>query len=316
MFDVITSLPPAYLAGGAGLAIALALFAVLGQADEKVAVRDSLRQLGGMEASGIDNIRDQELLVSPAERLLKPFFDRIQRIGGRFNPPEYVEKVRVKHTQAGIFEPEAVERFLVNRILGWIFVPIWVGIWVFWNPLDWTGWRLLLVLGFGAMLGILGPSNALDKKVKTRQETIRRQLPDVLDLLVISVEAGLGFEQALDRVVNNVPGDLSDEFMRVLGESRAGASRGDALRSMESRCDIPEIRSFVLAMIQADQFGVSIGRVLRAQADELRIKRRQYAQEKAQKAPVKMMIPMVFCIFPALFVVVLGPAIINITKAF
>ncbi len=316
MFDVITSLPPAYLAGGVGLAIGLALFAILGQADEKVAVRDSLRQLEDMEASAIDNIRDQELLESPVDRLLKPFFDRIQRMGSRFNPPEYVEKVRVKHTQAGIFEPEAVERFLVNRILGWIFVPIWTAVWIFWNPLGWTGWRLLLLIGFGAMLGILGPSNALDKKVTTRQETIRRQLPDVLDLLVISVEAGLGFEQALDRVVNNVPGDLSDEFMRVLGESRAGATRADALRSMESRCDIPEIRSFVLAMIQADQFGVSIGRVLRAQADELRIKRRQYAQEKAQKAPVKMMIPMVFCIFPALFVVVLGPAIINITKAF
>ncbi len=316
MFDAISTLPPHYLAIGLGAAIALALFAILGQADEKVAVRDSLRQLEDMEASTIDNIRDQELLESPIDRLLKPFMGTIGRIGSRFNPPDYVEQVRVKHTQAGIFEPEAVERFLVNRILGFIFVPVWTLVWLVWNPLGWTGWRLLLLIGFGVMLGILGPSNALNKKVTERQETIRRQLPDVLDLLVISVEAGLGFEQALDRVVNNVPGDLADEFMRVLGETRAGATRSDALRSMETRCDIPEIRSFVLSMIQADQFGVSIGRVLRAQADELRIKRRQYAQEKAQKAPVKMMIPMVFCIFPALFVVVLGPAIINITKAF
>jgi tight adherence protein C len=166
------------------------------------------------------------------------------------------------------------------------------------------------------MIGALGPTSQLNKKVEARQKAIQRALPDVMDLLVISVEAGLGFEQALDRVIVNVPGELSNEFSRVLGESRAGASRADALRAMDQRCDTPEVRSFVMAMIQADTFGVSIGRVLRSQADELRVKRRQRAQEQAQKAPVKMMIPMVFCIFPALFVVVIGPAIINIIANF
>ncbi len=133
---------------------------------------------------------------------------------------------------------------------------------------------------------------------------------------MISVEAGLGFEQALDRTVESVPGSLSDEFNRMLGEVQAGSSRADAMRALDTRIDVVEVRSFVLAILQADTFGISIGRVLRSQAEEMRIKRRQLAQERAQKAPVKMLIPMVFCIFPALFTVVLGPAMIRIMNNF
>lgn len=293
--------------------ICLAIYVVASQFEEKAGLREALRSLDDYE---VESVRDQELLVPMQQRVFAPIVDFFSRFGSKFNPPDFVDGIKKQHVRAGIYSPDRVERFLAMRILGFLFCPIWVVLTFTVNPLGVEGKVRVALVGLGCVIGAIGPASQLKKKVEERQKSIQRALPDVMDLLVISVEAGLGFEQALDRVIQNVPGELSDEFARVLGESRAGASRADALRSMDERCDTPEVRSFVLAMIQADTFGVSIGRVLRSQSDELRVKRRQKAQEQAQKAPVKMMIPMVFCIFPALFVVVIGPAMINISQTF
>jgi tight adherence protein C len=296
---------------GIGAAIALVVFMLLAQADEKAVVRASLRQLEGYE---VEDVRDQELLTPLRERAIAPAFQALGEIGSRLTPSGYADNVRQKLTSAGKADQQSLDRFLAIRVITIALIPVALILCVAFLPME--GLMPWLVGGLIALFLFLGPDALLNRQVEQRAYELRRRLPDVMDLLVISVEAGLGFEQALDRTVVAVPGPLTDEFARMLGEVRAGASRADAMRALDARTNVPEIRSFVLAILQADTFGVSIGRVLRAQADEMRIKRRQLAQERAQKAPVKMLIPMVFCIFPALFIIVLGPAVINIYEAF
>ncbi len=292
-------------------AVGAAVFTVLSQLDERQMVRQSLRQLDGYE---VENQRDQQLLDPLKDRAIKPVLEGLTGLGRRFTPVGYVDKVREKFVHMGNASPQAVDRFLAVRavtvaLAAVVFLLVFV---VNVTPLEGN-----IRLGVGGLLILallLGPDSIINRKVEERQLSIQRSLPDILDLLTISVEAGLGFEQAVDRVITAVPGPLSDEFSRMLGETRAGAARADAMRAMDERCNAPELRAFVLAIIQADTFGVSIGRVLRSQSEEMRIKRRQLAQERAQKAPVKMLFPMVFCIFPALFLVILGPAILSMME--
>jgi tight adherence protein C len=291
----------------AGFALALALYASLTQAEDKAVVRSSLRQLDDYE---VESVRESELLAPLRERTVSPVLAALTEIGRRVTPGGYTASIRQKLISAGAGDGEALDRFLAIRVITAVLAPIMM--YLTWTNIPADGLARTGATGFIGLLFLAGPDAQLNRKVEERRWELRRRLPDVLDLLVISVEAGLGFEQALDRTVEAVPGPLAEEFSRMLGEVRAGANRSDAMRALDARTNIPEIRAFVLAILQADTFGVSIGRVLRSQAEEMRVRRRQMAQERAQKAPVKMMIPMVFCVFPALFVVVLGPAVINI----
>ena len=168
----------------------------------------------------------------------------------------------------------------------------------------------------GAGVGFFGPDLVLHELSQRRQDKIRRTLPDILDTLTVSVEAGLGFDAALGQITRYGRGPLAGEFARVLQEMRIGRSRVDALRALSQRTGVGELRSFCATMVQASELGVPIANVLREQAIQMRVRRRQRAEESAQKVPVKILFPLIFCLFPAIFIVVLGPGLINIMDLF
>jgi tight adherence protein C len=166
------------------------------------------------------------------------------------------------------------------------------------------------------LVGFFGPDYLVSIYARRRRERIRAALPDALDLLAVSVEAGLGFDGAISKLTEHMDGPLAEEFGLTLSEMRIGESRGEALRRLGERADTPEISSFTRAIIQADQLGTSLGRILRVQAADTRLRRQAAAEEKAMKAPIKMLFPTVLFIFPAMFLVILGPAILNIDEIF
>lgn len=258
--------------------------------------------------------------TSREEALSKPFSERafapvvlgLGRVANRFTPIGYLETVQKKMIYAGNPGNIDATAFVLLKVLLGV-----AGIILAWFIRDSAEGMLRLLVIFGPpLLGFFGPDAWLRRHIDERKATMLKALPDTLDLLVISVEAGLGFDSALARVVQTVPGPLSEEFFRMLQETRVGVSRRDAMRHLMERTDLDELRSFLLAMMQAEAFGVTIARVLRVQADEMRVKRRQRAQEKAFAAPVKLVFPLVFCIFPSLFIVLLGPAAFQMAEAF
>jgi tight adherence protein C len=174
----------------------------------------------------------------------------------------------------------------------------------------------LLFMGAFGVGGFIAPDYFVSLKAKGRREKIRADLPDALDLLAVSVEAGLGFDGAIAKLTEHMEGPLAEEFGLTLGEMRIGESRADALKRMSERVDAPELSSFTRAIIQADQLGTSLGRILRVQAADTRLRRQAAAEERAMKAPIKMLFPTVLFIFPAMFLIILGPAFLNLDKIF
>ena len=300
-----------------GLAMFLAVFAIAYSVQAIVAERRqayrTLQAIRAVELRPAD-LRNRELARPARERLVKPLYNAALTLAHRFTPAGARDAIRRKLVMAGSPFGWDPDRVLVAKVAcltgGMVLGLLFLGIFSFAWPLR--------VLGFLA-LGLLGywlPNIVLTNAVQRRQNEIRSALADSIDLLTICVEAGLGFDAALAHVSKNTDGPLADEFSRTLQEGQLGRSRNEAMRNLADRSNVPELRAFVLAMVQADIFGVSVANVLRIQAKDMRVKRRQLAEERAMKVPIKVLFPVLFCIFPALFVVILGPAIMRIADVF
>jgi tight adherence protein C len=273
------------------------------------------RSLAAVEAirSAPDSMR-REAEPPFADRVLAPTLRRLTDFGRRLTPTGQADRIRHKLEVAGSPARWDTDRVLAFKALG-LIVPTLVVLLL----LVAAGAGLLPTIGITAVVGALGyfgPDLWLYQRAYDRADTIQRTLPDALDLLTISVEAGLGFDAALAQVARNTEGALADEFFRVLQEMQIGLGRSEAFRALAERSNVGDLRNFVTAMVQADIFGIPIANVLRVQSREMRIKRTQRAEEAAQKVPVKILFPLIFCIMPPLFVVVIGPAAINIIRNF
>ncbi len=304
------------------IGIGFIVLAIIAAGFAYIALRDSRGRdplMERLQQYGHDDMPDSlekiELSLSFRDRVMVPLLRWISGILTRFTPQSQLDTARKLLDQAGMTtEPST---FFASRIMFMIFFFM-AGVFIFivMRIVDTSAINgVLFSIGLG-FLGYMLPISSVNSRIRKRQNSVVRALPDALDLLVICVEAGLGFDQAIGKVYEKWDNDLALAFGRVLKEIQLGKQRRDALRDMAERMDVPDVNAFIAAVIQADQLGVSMGKILRIQSDQMRVKRRQRAQEKAHQAPIKMMIPMVLLIFPSIWIVLLGPAIIQVKNVF
>ena len=300
---------------GAGmlfLAGTLALSLIGVATAERRGVARSVASINALD-SAPDAIR-AELERPFAERVLAPLGDRFVGLGRKLVRADTTTKIQHRLDIAG--NPAGWD---VNRILGLKVLGMGILGTVGFLYVSSTSWSFPRVMVTGAAIagfGYLLPNILLYNAGSKRETLMRKALPDALDLLTVSVEAGLGFDAAVGRVAQNTEGPLAQEFQRLLQEMQIGRGRVESMRAMAERSSLDDLRAFCTSMVQADSLGIPVGRVLRIQSQEMRTKRRQRAEEKAQQVPVKIMIPLVLFILPCLFLVVMGPAAIGIMDAF
>jgi tight adherence protein C len=298
----------------AALAAGAILLIVLGLAGSSPVdpVQARLTQLGTMQAKNLEELELQQPFV---ERTLRPLAQRFSGSMSRVTSNNFSEKTEKRLALAGNPGDLRVPDWLGIKAIGAIIGAIlFFLLFVVLNVLGFPFLIGLVMTAVGGLFGYIIPEFWLGGRVKKRQKAILLMIPDTLDLLTISVRAGLGFDAALGKVVEKLKGPLSDEFRRALAEVRVGKARRDALRDIIPRTEVGPLTNFIGAIIQAEQLGVSVSKVLQVQSEQLRIERRQRAEEQAAKAPIKMLFPLVGCIFPSLFIVILGPAIILIIQ--
>ncbi len=296
-----------------GAVVAVVVWATLDLAfSEERRVARRLRTLSDSERWQAGEV---EPLATPfRQRVLAPTGHSIARILRGLMPHGYRDRFERLSRMAG--HPHGIDGdgMIALKLLAAIILLLF-GAFVAYSAWDEAGRTLLLGIVAGG-LGWSAPDLWLKGRVTDRKEAIRRELPDMLDMLMIAVEAGLGFDAAVTKYVRKRTGPLAEEFAIELREVQAGMTRREALRGLADRCDAFELSTFCMAMVQADVFGVSVGSVLRTQSKEIRLKRRQHAEEVAQKAPAKMVFPLVLCILPATLIALMTPAVISIAQAF
>jgi len=297
---------PIIVAAVAAAAVILIAFGLAGSAPVDP-VQARLTQLGSMTAK---NLEELELQQPFFDRTIRPLAGRLSGSVARITSSNFSERTEKRLALAG--NPGDMRTADWLGIKAIVAVIVATTMFILFGLLqgDFLAGIALALVGLG--IGYILPEFWLSGRVKKRQKAILLQIPDALDLLTISVRAGLGFDAALGKVVEKLKGPLIDEFRRALAEVRVGKVRREALRDIIPRTEVSPLTNFVGAIIQAEQLGVSISKVLQVQSEQLRIERRQRAEEQAAKAPIKMLFPLVGCIFPALFIVILGPAIILI----
>ncbi len=264
-----------------------------------------------IQRGDVTSLEEIELSQPFSERVVIPLLNRLGEISARFTPQKAIQDTARKMELAGNPWPIDPATFLAIRvILGVVFCGLMI--WLFAGSASWSTSDKFMFIGGGTVGGFWLPQIMLTSRVTRRQKEVRKAMPDALDLLTICVEAGLGFDAAMSKVSEKWENELSLAFARAIREIQLGKVRRDALRDMSDRLGIAEMTSFVAAIIQSEQLGVSMAKILRIQSDQMRVKRRQRAEEEAHKAPVKMIIPMALLIFPTIMIIILTPAALQI----
>lgn len=258
---------------------------------------------------GLTDVRELALNRSRWERLGQPLSQSVGATLVRISPRGWIDRLDRSLRLAGLSGRMTVERVVVVEVA--LAVGLFVFGWLVVVPRLELGWLVtLLMAGFGFVL----PNVWLSRRARERQEQIQIELPDVIDQITMSVEAGLGFEAAVARAAQSGNGAMTEELGRTIQEMQLGISRSNALRNLADRTDVADLRSFVVTVIQSEEYGLSITKVLEVQAQELRDKRRQRAEERALRIPVLLIFPLAFCIFPTILIILLGPAVMRISR--
>lgn len=300
------------LSGSAFVAAVLAFMAVYGLLfGKRLEISKRMVEVVGQRQT---TIRERELSQPVMKRVFRPLLGSMVRLGSRMLPSEKEASLSKTIIMAGRPAGLGPREFMAIKLIMAVCVPALIT--VADSLFHWTSGGWMMALAASAAGGWILPDLYLRQKIAERKNEVNKALPDVLDLITVSMEAGMGFDGSIMKVAEKGKGVLASEFLIVLQECKMGKSRKDALRDMAQRINADDLSTFVGSVIMADQLGIGLGNVLRLQSDQMRRKRRQRVEEQAMKAPVKMLIPMVTCIFPAIFVILLGPAAIRLYQAF